>query len=54
MLPIIILLSSLIFTDEDKGPKILSEQKVGGKTKAQTRHPDSHHIPQIFSDILLN
>lgn len=48
MLLIIILISSLIFTDEDRGPKILSEQKVGGKTNAQLRHPDFHYIPQIF------
>ena len=37
MLAIIILISSLTFTDEGIGPKILSEQKVRGKTNAQTR-----------------
>ena len=48
-----ILISLLLFTDEDIHPKILSEQKVRGKTNAEIRHPDSHHITPIsFSDIL--
>lgn len=47
MLSIIILISSPTFTDEDIGPKILNEQKIS-KTNAKTRHPEFHHITQIF------
>lgn len=50
---ILLIISLLIFTDEDKHPKILNEQKVRGKTNAKIRYPDSHHITQIFfPDIL--
>ena len=45
---ILLIISLLIFTDEDIHPKILSEQKVRGKTNAKIRYPDSHHITQIF------
>ena len=47
MVTTIILNASLIFTDEDAGPKILRQQKVRDKIKAKSRHSDSHHITQV-------
>ena len=49
---ILLIISLLIFTDEDIHPKILSEQKVRGKTNAKIRYPDSHHITQIFFSLI--
>lgn len=47
MVTTIILNASLIFTDEDAGPKILRQQKVRDKIKAKSRHSDSDHITQV-------
>lgn len=54
MVASILLISLLIFTDEDIHPKILSERRVRSKTNAKIRHPDSHHITQTFSPDILH